>query len=186
MTISTTQNCPKCQTGKLKKRSGKFGQFLGCSKYPDCCYTLTVGNSLKNDNRTNSIEWVNASSIAEADFCIQSFYLKSVGMKPNSQAVAQMKRGNIEHKIVSQGRPHYQDDRCYISSYAFGSNHPITIGLRYWRDHKLLPHWYGRFFIRFYYIVSPLIIKLFGNSNIFKRISKRMIKSFAKWIMVIS
>jgi DNA topoisomerase I len=37
--------CPACNTdtfkegGRLKLRHGKFGVFLGCSKYPDCKYT---------------------------------------------------------------------------------------------------------------------------------------------------
>ncbi len=31
--------CPKCG-GNLIKRNGKYGSFLGCSKYPECKYTL--------------------------------------------------------------------------------------------------------------------------------------------------
>lgn len=30
--------CPKCGA-PLKVRNGKFGQFLGCSNYPECTYT---------------------------------------------------------------------------------------------------------------------------------------------------
>jgi len=30
--------CPKCG-GILKLRRGKFGQFIGCTKYPNCRYT---------------------------------------------------------------------------------------------------------------------------------------------------
>ena len=30
--------CPKCG-GELKKRNGKFGEFFGCSNYPNCRYT---------------------------------------------------------------------------------------------------------------------------------------------------
>ena len=30
--------CPKCG-GKLVKRSGKYGEFIGCSNYPKCKYT---------------------------------------------------------------------------------------------------------------------------------------------------
>ena len=31
--------CPKCG-GKLVERNGKYGEFLGCSNYPRCKYTL--------------------------------------------------------------------------------------------------------------------------------------------------
>lgn len=31
--------CPQCNQGRLWKREGKFGPFLGCSRYPECRYT---------------------------------------------------------------------------------------------------------------------------------------------------
>ncbi len=34
-TFDWTQTCPKC-TSEMKIRYGKFGPFLGCSRYPDC------------------------------------------------------------------------------------------------------------------------------------------------------
>jgi len=33
--------CPKCG-GKLVLRKGKYGKFLGCSKYPKCKYTQNI------------------------------------------------------------------------------------------------------------------------------------------------
>jgi hypothetical protein len=33
--------CPKCG-GTLRKRNGKFGDFLGCSNYPDCKYSRNI------------------------------------------------------------------------------------------------------------------------------------------------
>ncbi len=33
--------CPRCG-GELKKRSGKFGEFFGCSNYPKCRYTKNI------------------------------------------------------------------------------------------------------------------------------------------------
>ena len=31
--------CPRCHTGILKKRIGRYGPFWGCSRYPNCRYT---------------------------------------------------------------------------------------------------------------------------------------------------
>ncbi len=31
--------CPACGTGRLGLKLGKYGAFLGCSRYPDCTYT---------------------------------------------------------------------------------------------------------------------------------------------------
>lgn len=35
----TKQKCPACEDGYLIKREGKFGEFFGCSNYPNCKYT---------------------------------------------------------------------------------------------------------------------------------------------------
>lgn len=39
MSIQVGTRCPKCKDGYLRKRKGKNGDFLGCSKYPVCNYT---------------------------------------------------------------------------------------------------------------------------------------------------
>lgn len=36
---SGKEQCPACETGLLSKRSGKFGEFWGCSNYPICRFT---------------------------------------------------------------------------------------------------------------------------------------------------
>ncbi len=37
----TVMKCPKCGN-LLKKRSGKYGEFWGCTGYPDCRYTKNI------------------------------------------------------------------------------------------------------------------------------------------------
>ena len=39
--VNGEEYCPKCG-GKLIKRRGKYGDFLGCSNYPKCKYTRKV------------------------------------------------------------------------------------------------------------------------------------------------
>jgi hypothetical protein len=34
-----SDKCPACEEGKLRLRNGRFGEFLGCSTWPDCKYT---------------------------------------------------------------------------------------------------------------------------------------------------
>ncbi len=36
---STGKMCPTCNEGEVVVRTGKFGKFLSCSRYPDCTYT---------------------------------------------------------------------------------------------------------------------------------------------------
>ena len=35
---STGETCPECEEGELVEREGRFGKFVGCSRYPDCKY----------------------------------------------------------------------------------------------------------------------------------------------------
>ena len=34
--------CPKCKQGHLIVRKGKYGKFMGCTKYPKCDYTNKI------------------------------------------------------------------------------------------------------------------------------------------------
>ena len=42
---SNPRICPKCGTGKLSLKLGKFGAFVGCSNYPECSYTRQLGDA---------------------------------------------------------------------------------------------------------------------------------------------
>jgi DNA topoisomerase-1 len=37
--------CPKCGSGTLSLKLGKFGAFVGCSNYPECGYTRQLGDA---------------------------------------------------------------------------------------------------------------------------------------------
>jgi DNA topoisomerase-1 len=34
----TGEECPECEIGRLVVREGKFGEFVGCSRFPECKY----------------------------------------------------------------------------------------------------------------------------------------------------
>lgn len=48
----TGRSCPKCKTGELLLRKGKFGEFYGCSGFPTCKYTENVSSSKENVSAT--------------------------------------------------------------------------------------------------------------------------------------
>ena len=39
---SDPRACPKCGSGQLSLKLGKYGAFIGCSNYPECNYTRTL------------------------------------------------------------------------------------------------------------------------------------------------
>lgn len=40
--IKTGEKCPECKEGDLGKRFGRFGMFIGCSRYPECKYIRPI------------------------------------------------------------------------------------------------------------------------------------------------
>ena len=42
--------CPRCGTGNLSLKLGKFGAFVGCSNYPECGYTRQLGDAANGGN----------------------------------------------------------------------------------------------------------------------------------------
>lgn len=60
---------------------------------------------------------------------------------------------------------------CYVATCIYGSyNCPQVWALRRYRDFVLAKTWFGRFFIRTYYTISPTLVKWFGHKKWFKRI----------------
>jgi DNA topoisomerase-1 len=48
--------CPKCKTGEVSLKLGKFGAFLGCSNYPECSYTHQLGDAEENAGANERLE----------------------------------------------------------------------------------------------------------------------------------
>jgi DNA topoisomerase-1 len=50
------RKCPQCKEGKLSLKLGKFGAFVGCSRYPDCRYTRPVLSAGAEDGEGGAAE----------------------------------------------------------------------------------------------------------------------------------
>ncbi len=60
---------------------------------------------------------------------------------------------------------------CYVATCVYGSyDCPEVWVLRRYRDNNLSQNLFGRLFIRTYYAISPTIVKIFGNTKIFKKV----------------
>ena len=58
---------------------------------------------------------------------------------------------------------------CYIASSVYGSYDCSEVWtLRRFRDEVLAETWYGRLFIKAYYATSPTLVRLFGDTDIFR------------------
>ena len=63
---------------------------------------------------------------------------------------------------------------CYIATCVYDSyDCPEVWTLRRFRDYCLDYSWYGRLFIKCYYIISPQLVKIWGEKNWFKEIGRK-------------
>ena len=63
---------------------------------------------------------------------------------------------------------------CYVATCVYGSyDCPEVWILRRFRDNTLAKSVFGRAFIRIYYLVSPAIVKIFGDTKWFKAMWKK-------------
>ena len=62
---------------------------------------------------------------------------------------------------------------CYVATAVYGSyNCPEVWVLRRFRDYVLAKTFYGRLFIKLYYTISPIIVKIFGKTEWFKNMCR--------------
>ena len=78
-----------------------------------------------------------------------------------------------------------KEEGCYIATAVYGSyDCPPVWTLRRFRDETLKKSWYGRLFIKVYYKISPLLVKLFGKTRwfnlFFKSILDRIVDKLNK------
>ena len=70
---------------------------------------------------------------------------------------------------------------CYIATCVYGSyDCPEVWTLRRFRDNTLDSTLYGRIFIKFYYVVSPVLVNLFGNKGWFRTFWKNALDNMVK------
>ena len=68
------------------------------------------------------------------------------------------------------------NEGCYIATCVYGSyDCPQVLTLRRFRDNTLKKHLVGRAFIKVYYILSPKLVKTFGQTQPFKHFFRRVL-----------
>ena len=61
---------------------------------------------------------------------------------------------------------------CFVATATMRNyNHPIVLDLRNFRDLFLLKSWYGRLFVKSYYLVGPFFARLISKSKLLRSLS---------------
>ncbi len=65
---------------------------------------------------------------------------------------------------------------CFVATATMKNyNHPIVLDLRNFRDIYLLRRWYGRLFIKSYYLISPFFAGIISKSEILRVLSLKLL-----------
>jgi DNA topoisomerase-1 len=75
---SVSRVCPECNSGELSLKIGRFGSFVGCSRYPECNYVKKVDSASVPEGQEGS------------DY---SEYPKFLGKDPSDDAEISLKKG---------------------------------------------------------------------------------------------
>ena len=94
----------------------------------------------------------------------------SYGVKPDyiRGRITELLQTPVERKRHAEAKPAAQSQPkkqgCYVATCVYGSyDCPQVWTLRRYRDEYLSAHWYGRWFIKAYYAVSPTVVKHWGR-----------------------
>ncbi len=101
------------------------------------------------------------------------------------------KRIEREQLEIAAHNPNYKIEKvpskgaCYVATAVYGSyDCPQVWVLRRFRDEVLLPMYCGRLFVKTYYAASPILLKHFGNNNIFKTFCITVLDLFIKHLKI--
>ncbi len=61
-------NCPDCGS-PLVQRDGKFGEFVGCTGYPDCKWTCEVGGEPGPGDKMQAGDWGALGKGTDGHYC---------------------------------------------------------------------------------------------------------------------
>ena len=97
----------------------------------------------------------------------------------NTANLEEEKNKTIQMLYVELRRYPERKYGCYIATAVYNSyDCPQVWVLRRFRDHYLAKSWYGRAFIKVYYATSPILVKIFGQTKIFKKVWKSLLDKF--------
>ncbi|MBT4838889.1 MAG: hypothetical protein HON94_16245, partial [Methylococcales bacterium] len=167
----------------LKQRKGRHGVFFGCSNYPKCKYTSNKNHYYKkptSPSRASNLIKINASDIQSVSYCPMSFYYRQHGVEQSHKNQVSMEKGTFNHEVERYIQHKRSDSRCYLASYAFGIDHPVTVFFRGYRDEKLIHNPLGRLSMKTYYWLSPKLIFIGKYLPGFKLLSQIVINKLFK------
>ena len=92
-----------------------------------------------------------------------------------------LKPSQTEKKPINTNPSNNKSEGCYIATMAYGDyDHPQVLILRNFRDNILLPNYLGRLFVRFYYWISPELVRILNGHERINYMIRKSLDFFIK------
>lgn len=92
-------------------------------------------------------------------------------------------RPSTSYQPKYKPQPQPRNEGCYIATMAYGDyDHPQVLALRKFRDQKLLTTQFGRLFVRFYYAVSPKMVRVLKGHERINRAIRVLLDRYVEHI----
>ena len=119
---------------------------------------------------TTSIWFFKNGSVA---FCKDNLNIDNLGVQASvvrEKIIEAIANAQVERPTSNTSNSNNKKTgRCYIATAVYGSyDCPEVWTLRRYRDYSLNATWYGKAFIKIYYALSPMLVKVFGNTKWFQ------------------
>lgn len=136
------------------------------NKLVSSCYLKEIRKEIdkyltkKDKTNTSYYFYLNDEKIVSFNFSIE-----------NEKLDQYLKDNNFDINTIKGG--------CYIASCVYGSYNTKEVWtLRRYRDYKLSKNLLGRLFIKIYYLISPLMLRMFSNQKWFISLNKKILDKF--------
>lgn len=109
--------CPECKQGSLSLKIGKFGAFVGCSRFPECGYIKKLDSSTENEEKEMSTE-----------------YPKFIGNDPKTNQEIHLKSGPygfyLEKSLLTTGKKKTKPERASLPKFIPLENVNLDIAMK--------------------------------------------------------
>ena len=136
------------------------------NKLVSSCYLKEIRKEIdkyltkKDKTNTSYYFYLNDEKIVSFNFSVE-----------NEKLDQYLKDNNFDINTIKGG--------CYIASCVYGSYNTKEVWiLRRYRDYKLSKNILGRLFIKIYYLISPLMLRMFSNQKWFISLNKKILDKF--------
>ena len=157
--------CSNCGSSELREENGyRICEHCGSK------FIITA------DDRPESSQIDLASDVA---VLLQKCQADPLNAKKYAKRILEIDPANHEALKIMANSNHLNERGCYVATAVYGSyDCPEVWTLRRYRDNVLAESWYGIAFIRFYYAVSPTIVRWFGHTKSFRDLIKPKLDQF--------